>query len=57
MAEKELAGVYILISILILSGNSLTIAAINNNPKLNTPSNQFIYGLAIADMLVIFISI
>lgn len=40
------------ISILIVGGNTLTILAIKNNKKLNTASNQFILGLAIADLIV-----
>lgn len=53
MIEDVLAGIYILIAVFTLAGNSLTIAAIYQNPKLDTASNQFIYGLAIADLLVI----
>jgi hypothetical protein len=52
MFEDVLAGIYMLIAVFILTGNSLTIAAIHKNPKLNTASNQFIYGLAVADLLV-----
>jgi hypothetical protein len=40
------------IAILIVGGNSLTILAIKRNQKLNSASNQFILGLAIADLIV-----
>jgi hypothetical protein len=55
MLEDVLAGIFMLIAVFTLVGNSLTIAAIHQNPKLNTASNHFIFGLAIADLLVIFI--
>jgi len=42
----------ILINICILGGNSLTIIAILKKPRLATASNQFILGLALADLLV-----
>jgi hypothetical protein len=54
MLEDVIAGIYILIAFSILGGNSLTIAAIYQNPKLNIASNQLIHGFAIADLLVIF---
>jgi hypothetical protein len=54
MLDDVLAGIYVIISVFTLFGNSLTIAAIRQNPKLDTASNQFIFGLAIADLLVIF---
>jgi len=38
--------------ILILGGNTLTVLSILKNPRLATPSNQFILGLALADLLV-----
>jgi hypothetical protein len=42
----------IIINVCILGGNSLTIIAILKKPKLATASNQFILGLALADLLV-----
>lgn len=39
-------------TIFIIGGNTLTIIAILKKPKLATPSNQFIIGLALADLLV-----
>jgi 7 transmembrane receptor (rhodopsin family) len=57
MIENVVAGIFLMIAFFILGGNSLTIAAIYKNPKLNTASNQFILGLAIADLLVYIITV
>ncbi|CAB3372964.1 Hypothetical predicted protein [Cloeon dipterum] len=43
-----------LITILVIGGNVFTIIAILRKPKLKTTSNQFIMGLAFADLLVGF---
>ena len=44
--------IIILCSVFIIGGNTLTILAILKKPQLATPSNQFIIGLALADLLV-----
>ncbi|XP_059489699.1 octopamine receptor 1-like [Neocloeon triangulifer] len=41
-----------ILMICILGGNCLTVTVIVRKPKLATPSNQFVLGLALADMLV-----
>jgi hypothetical protein len=41
-----------LLMVCILGGNCLTITVIVKKPRLATPSNQFVLGLALADMLV-----
>jgi len=45
----------IIVMFLILGGNSITVFSILKNPHLATPSNQFILGLACADLLVIIV--
>jgi hypothetical protein len=45
----------IVVTILVIVGNTLTILAILKKPKLATASNQLIIGLALADLLVRYI--
>ncbi|XP_059471524.1 octopamine receptor Oamb-like [Neocloeon triangulifer] len=54
MVEGFVLLLSFLITISVITGNILTIIAILRKPKLNTISNQFILGLAVADLLVGF---
>ncbi|XP_031570914.1 octopamine receptor Oamb-like [Actinia tenebrosa] len=58
--EVEVIGssvVYMLLSITIIIGNSLVIAAYRYNSRLQTVTNAFLVGLAVSDLLVGLISV
>ncbi|XP_065349297.1 D(2) dopamine receptor A-like [Cloeon dipterum] len=50
--EWIIAAVDGILMVLILGGNCITVTVIIKKPKLATSSNQFVLGLALADMLV-----
>lgn len=58
--EIEVVGssvVYMLLSLTIIVGNSLVIAAYRYNSRLQTVTNAFLVGLAVSDLLVGLISV